>query len=39
VDSTMVLAEVRWIDEEEAGLTLVSGKAPGSAEQLIAIPL
>ena len=39
VDSTMVLAEVRWIDEEEAGLTLVSGEAPGSAEQLIAIPL
>lgn len=39
VDATMVLAEVRWIEEEEAGLTLVSGEAPGSAEQLIAIPL
>jgi hypothetical protein len=39
VDSTMVLAEVRWIEEEEAGLTLVSGEAPGSTEQLIAIPL
>jgi hypothetical protein len=39
VDSTMVLAEVRWIEDEEAGLTLVSGKAPRSPEQLIAIPL
>ena len=39
VDATMVLAEVRWIEEEEAGLTLVSGDAPRSTEQLIAIPL
>jgi hypothetical protein len=39
VDSTMVLAEVRWIEAEEAGLTLVSGEAPGSTEQLVAIPL
>jgi hypothetical protein len=39
VDATMVLAEVRWIDEEEAGLALVSGDVPRSTEQLIAIPL
>jgi len=39
VDATMVLAEVRWIEEEEAGLTLVSGEVPGSSEHLIAIPL
>ena len=39
VDATMVLAEVRWIEEEEAGLTLVSGEDPGSSEHLIAIPL
>ena len=39
VDATMVLAEVRWIEEEEAGLTLVSGEVPRSTEQLIAIPL
>lgn len=39
VDATMVLAEVRWIEEEEAGLTLVSGEVPRSTEQLVAIPL
>jgi hypothetical protein len=35
----MVLAEVRWIEDEEAGLTLVSGEVPRSTEQLVAIPL
>jgi hypothetical protein len=35
----MALAEVRWIEEEEAGLTLLSGTAPKSAAQLVAIPL
>ena len=39
VDSSMALAEVRWIEEEEAGLTLLSGTAPKSAAQLVAIPL
>ncbi|MFZ8891097.1 MAG: hypothetical protein ACO2YV_10755, partial [Pseudomonadales bacterium] len=39
VDSSMALAEVRWIEEEEAGLTLLSGTAPRSAAQLVAIPL
>ncbi len=39
VDRSMALAEVRWIEEEEAGLTLLSGAAPKSAAQLVAIPL
>jgi hypothetical protein len=39
VDGSMALAEVRWIEEEEAGLTLLSGAAPKSPAQLVAIPL
>ena len=36
-DSTMALAEIRWVDEEEAGLAVLSGPPP--RDHLVAIPL
>ena len=39
VDSTMALAEIRWVDEEEAGLAVLSGPTPLSSDHLVAIPL
>ena len=38
VDNTMALAEIRWVDEEEAGLAVLSGP-PLSSDHLVAIPL
>jgi hypothetical protein len=35
----MALAEIRWVDEEEAGLAVLSGPTPLSSDHLVAIPL
>ncbi len=39
VDSTLALAEVRWVEEEEAGLTLLSGSEPKALANWVAVPL
>ena len=36
VDSTMALAEIRWVDEEEAGLAVLSGPTPSPV--IISLP-